>query len=112
MGHQLFDRGRAEEGNQKTLTEHVLKTWPQYFDAVKRGDKTFEVRRNDRGFQKGDVLVLQRLRGDQPTEAELSTPLQELRFRIGYVLTGGQFGIADGFCVLSLLPEQDVRQSG
>ena len=29
------------------MTEHVLKCWPQYFDAVKRGEKNFEVRRDD-----------------------------------------------------------------
>lgn len=39
---------------------HELKTLPQYWDAVQRGEKTFEVRRDDRGFQKGDVLELVR----------------------------------------------------
>lgn len=38
--------------------EHVLKTIEPYFSAVLSGDKTFEIRRNDRGFQKGDTLVL------------------------------------------------------
>ena len=42
------------------MVEHKLKCWPQYFDAIERGDKPFDVRRDDRGFQKGDVIVLQR----------------------------------------------------
>ena len=33
--------------------EHILKTWPNYFDAVKRGEKPFEVRRDDRGCTGG-----------------------------------------------------------
>ena len=38
------------------MTEHIVKTHPVYFDAVKRGDKRFEIRRDDRGYQKGDSL--------------------------------------------------------
>lgn len=37
---------------------HVLKVVPPYMDALLDGSKTFEVRRNDRGFQRGDTLVL------------------------------------------------------
>lgn len=30
---------------------HDLKCWPQYFDQIKSGEKTFEIRKNDRGFE-------------------------------------------------------------
>ena len=40
------------------MAEHVLKVQPPYFDALADGSKTFEVRRNDRAFQRGDTLVL------------------------------------------------------
>ena len=37
---------------------HELKTWPNYFEAIRCGDKRFEIRDNsDRGFQKGDLIV-------------------------------------------------------
>lgn len=39
-------------------TTHQLKVLPPYMDALLAGSKTFEVRRNDRGYQRGDVLVL------------------------------------------------------
>lgn len=40
------------------MTTHTLKTVEPYFSAVLNGDKTFEIRRNDRAYQRGDRLVL------------------------------------------------------
>ena len=40
------------------MTTHELKVQPPYFDALLNDRKNFEVRRNDRGFQTGDVLYL------------------------------------------------------
>ena len=40
------------------MTTHRLKTWPRYFAAVYEGRKTYEVRRDDRGFNVGDILHL------------------------------------------------------
>ena len=37
---------------------HYLKILPEYFELVKIGKKTFEVRKNDRGFKEGDCLLL------------------------------------------------------
>ena len=37
---------------------HSLKILPKYFNAVVSGDKTFEIRKNDRNFQIGDKLIL------------------------------------------------------
>lgn len=87
------------------MTEHVLKCWPRYFDAAERGEKNFEVRRDDRGFQKGDVLVLQRTLESMPHRVDYTLDgkvRKKLRFRIAYVLTGGQFGIEPGYVVMSL----------
>lgn len=39
-------------------TTHELKTLPAYFDAVWAGGKTFEVRYDDRGYQRGDQVTL------------------------------------------------------
>lgn len=78
------------------MTEHILKTLPPYWDAIAAGEENFEVRRDDRGFQKGDVLVLEKL-NRFGTEAGI-----RLRRRITYILTGGQFGIEPGYVVIGL----------
>lgn len=39
------------------MNEHILKTDEPYFTAVKEGRKTFDARRNDRGYQTGDTLI-------------------------------------------------------
>lgn len=37
---------------------HDLKCLPEYFERLLDGSKTFEVRRNDRGIQLGDELLI------------------------------------------------------
>ena len=39
-------------------TEHELKCYSQYFQRIVTGQKTFEIRKNDRDFQVGDTLIL------------------------------------------------------
>lgn len=81
------------------MTVHELKTIPHYWDAIERGEKTFEVRRDDRGFQRGDIVRLYRDTGYSGWKAA-----RNLERRIGWILTGGQFGIEPGFIVFSLEP--------
>jgi ASC-1-like (ASCH) protein len=38
--------------------EHELKIYPKYFEDVILGKKTFEIRKNDRKYCVGDVLLL------------------------------------------------------
>lgn len=113
------------------MAEHILKTLAPYWDAISAGDKNFEVRRDDRGFQRGDVLVLrriekpgaavsiQRLGGPDGIDVADSltglgqrikwrdTEYYDLRKRITYVLTGGQLGIEPGYVVLGLADEAE-----
>lgn len=86
------------------MRTHELKTWPEMFCAIERGEKTAEARRDDRGFMVGDMLVL--------VEFDPSKPgaFQETGRRIDVMVThklaGGNFGIERGFCVLSFDPDQ------
>ena len=50
----------SEEKLYPLPVNHELKTDPDVFDEVARGEKTFEIRYNDRNFQIGDRLTLRR----------------------------------------------------
>lgn len=71
---------------------HDLKTLPQYYDAVVAKSKTFELRKNDRGFAVGDFLNLQRL--PEMTETHL--------VEVTYVLEGGIYGLDPEYCILGI----------
>lgn len=40
------------------MTVHELKITPKYFVSVVEGEKTFEIRKDDRGYKVGDLLHL------------------------------------------------------
>lgn len=73
--------------------KHILKIWPQYYQAVADGSKTFEVRVNDRGFQKGDHVLLREFDprivtvvgdfGHSYEEERGFTGAKDLEFKIG-----------------------------
>lgn len=91
------------------MQTHELKTEARFFEAVERGEKTFEVRRNDRAFQTGDILELVKTsRGTKiprpGAKRDDPDPWHRIRFRITYILQGGQFGVEPAYCVLGLGP--------
>ena len=87
--------------------EHELKTDPQVFDDVVKGGKRFEVRKDDRGYEVGDLLKLRRTRH---TGAEMAkgAPLEyvgpPLWVYVTYILRGPIYGLADGWVIMSITP--------
>lgn len=89
------------------MTCHELKCWPVFFQAIKRGDKTYEIRKNDRNFHVGDELYL---REWDPQTQEYSG--DALSCSVTYLTKGPEWGIPSGICILGLhrsasLTEQD-----
>lgn len=82
------------------MAEHELKTWPEFYQAVLYGQKLFEVRKNDRDFKAGDVI---KLREFDPEINDYTGSWNNML--VNYVLEGGQFGIEEGYVVLSLWPK-------
>ena len=76
---------------------HHLKLTIDFADAVLSGEKNFEIRQNDRGFQKGDRVdftVVDRL------GMIINHPLNDRVFIITYVLNG--WGLKNGYCVFGI----------
>jgi len=80
------------------MGHHDLKTWPDYFAAVLRGAKTFEVRKDDRGFAVDDTVTLHEFAPARDGYTGSHTG----PFRIAYILRGPGFGIEDGHVVMAL----------
>jgi hypothetical protein len=76
---------------------HELKIWPHYFERVASGKKSFEVRKNDRKFNTGDLLNLR----EYNPETEMYTGRSCLVV-VTFLLAGGQFGIEEDFVVMSV----------
>ncbi len=80
---------------------HYLKTQPQFFFAVRRGDKNFEVRKDDRAYQAGDTLVLEYFDHKRPPN-QPQDYYEPVTRTVTFVLPGGQFGIEVGYVVMGL----------
>ena len=77
---------------------HEIKIGVDFANAVLAKEKTFEVRRNDRGYQKGDAVVFRVIDRDGNEMPE--HPLNDNVYEITYVLSG--WGLRDGFVAFGL----------
>lgn len=103
------------------MTEHRLKLNDRYFDAVANGIKTFEIRKDDRGFRVGDTLLLYRtndkgeymsrmtMDGEKMTDKTPVSWTESISVTVNYILTHDDFpdGIPEGYVVLAI-----VRKGG
>ena len=78
---------------------HYIKLSYYYADAVYDGTKTFEIRKNDRGYQCGDLV---RFKVVDSMGISYSHRLNEKWYRIKYLLHG--YGLQDGYCVFGIEP--------
>ena len=76
---------------------HELTLKESFCDAIYDGNKTFEIRENDRGFQTGDkVKFIPRALSGVPMYHKIENKLYE----ITYVLSG--WGIKEGYIVFGI----------
>jgi len=84
-----------------TRQHHHLKIEALYFRAIEEGIKTFECRKNDRNYQKGDIVYFRETVFGTKTGRELGP------YEITYILYGPRFGIQEGYCVFSIKKEEE-----
>lgn len=81
---------------------HNLKISVNFADAVYWGDKPFEIRKNDRGYQTGDKIRFTVV-SDNPDVNCAGHELNKRIYRITYVLSG--WGLENGYVALGLRHE-------
>lgn len=105
----LTSKGFADDLMQKNedSMKHELKIDAAVFEAIAAGNKTFELRKNDRDYKEGDILLLRETRF---TGAEMGagipleyTGREEVR-RVSHVLLGPIYGLSAGWAILSCRP--------
>lgn len=93
-------REKADEEKMQQLPSqqekkvHDVKLGTTFFDDVKTGRKTFELRKNDRGYKEGDTIVLHEYKDGATTGRTITK-------KIVYMLEDFT-GLEDGYCILGL----------
>lgn len=84
-------------------TIHELKTDILFYGAVACGNKTFEIRKDDRNFQVGDILHLQEYR---PLEGKYTG--NSLKMVITYILSyAPYYGLKPGYVIMGIKPYKE-----
>lgn len=72
---------------------HQIRLAKPYFDDVVNGIKTFELRKNDRGYKKGDILEIMEFADGKNTG-------RMVKVLVTYILED-YTGIEDGYCIMA-----------
>ena len=101
-------REKADEEKMQQLPSqqekkvHDVKLGTTFFDDVKTGRKTFELRKNDRGYKKGDTIVMHEYKDGTTTGRTIEK-------KIVYMLEDFT-GLEDGYCILGLGEAEETLQ--
>jgi Domain of unknown function (DUF3850) len=93
--------------------QHELKTDTIPFKQVENGSKTFEIRKDDRGFAVGDVLQLRETRysGQGMASGEpLEYTGRVCTVGVRHIMRGPIYGLADGWVVMSIRPTWNAAE--
>jgi len=91
---------------------HELKTVNPYFSDIWDTRKSFEIRKDDRGFQQGDILWLREYEPNMLYDKENDCLVicgtqpysgREILCMVSHILPAGKFeGLATGYCCMEI----------
>ena len=84
---------------------HEIKLREEFADDILSGEKTFEIRRNDRGYQKGDRVKFKVV---DAAGFHILHPVETEVYEITYLLHG--WGMHDGYCVFGIKPVMEGNE--
>ena len=76
--------------------KHNLKCWPTSFKAIRRGNKSFDLRNDDRNFEVNDKILLREYDPEKESYTGAAMDLQVI-----YILRDFP-GLEKGYCILGL----------
>lgn len=85
-------------------TRHEVKCWPEFYSAIKSGEKTFDLRNDDRKYAVGDTLVLKEF-DDRLGKFTNEKIERIITYKLAGIGSGGitpLHGLLRGFCILAL----------
>lgn len=89
------------------MKTHRLKVFIKYADAIMSGTKTFEVRKNDRGYEVGDKIVFSVVSNEGISVGDaVRHPLNGATYRIDYILDDFE-GLAQKYVALAISKEHE-----
>lgn len=78
----------------KRIEKKIL---PEYYLAVRRRTKTFELRKDEDDIQAGDILILREWDGRKYTGRKITR-------EVTYVLRNRpEYGLMDGYCIIGMM---------
>lgn len=85
------------------MKTHNIKILKEYADAIASGEKTFEIRLNDRNYDEGDIIKFE----VRDTKGVIygAHPITRNKYQITYVLSG--WGLEKGYVVFSIKEVDD-----
>lgn len=95
-------RNGGDYAGYMSPTIHELKVWPRYFKPIIEGRKKFEIRKNDRNFAEGDVVILREwvLDRSRSDDGDGYYTGRQVRKRVGFITDYAQ---QPGYVVFGLV---------
>lgn len=80
---------------------HKLKIREEFFNALINDEKTYEIRKNDRDYQKGDKIYFTKMICQDGSIEEIK-PQVLGEFIITHVFSNTEYGLKEGYVILSI----------
>ncbi len=86
------------------MVEHELKIWPQFFSSVLSGEKTCDLRKDDRAFRVNDILILREWEPltEQYTGRIVRRQITHLLHHDPRAGCAATYGLTPGYVIISL----------
>lgn len=88
------------------MSEHNIKILKEYWEKIEVGQKTFEIRKNDRDYQVGDILVFKVINNIEDN----TYFYPDVNFEITYIHSG--LGLEKGYIAMSIIPVSIIKKEG